>query len=170
MIYEKKRLFNKIEKSLKDNFDEWRITVKTTKADGDYILENKFNKFQIVCNIWGDADISRPYEISIRSGWWFSFSADGTLLKIIQQRCKKFIQDSAIARYNTLSDFFDNRCCLIWNTRAVGVEHSELINHLLETLTGKTHAVACGRDVYIYFEKEEDMAFTILKHSDYLIL
>lgn len=182
MIKEQKQLFEKIEESLTNHSDEWVVS----KPNHDYIIENKFNKFKIVRDRDDDyTTLKVPDEVSL--GRFFS---NRSLCKKIKQCCKKFDHDNLVNKYITLNELFDTRTVLILNVDRYRISLPKSIFNednlkgrlmrkvtvkkfyscLKKEMTGKVKFIEYGSICYLYFEKEKDMSFVILKYSDYLIM
>lgn len=180
MIVEKKKFIKKVLESLKNNFSDWKVY---KDQNHDYVLENKYNRFKIE----RDASSSLIKIVQPMSVQLSLFGGAALLRKQIKQICKKYDHDRLVVKYQTLNKLFDTRTVLVLNIeeyakskKQYGKEESweELWKSAMGEFKCELDKSLCGEiiyiqpdwryDVYMYFEREEDMAFVILKYSDFL--
>ena len=182
MIAEKKKFIKTVLESLKNNFSDWKIY--KSRVD-EYVIENKYNKFKIERDLYpARIKIIQPIEVNLSI-----FSGAGALRRKIKRICKQYDHGQLVHKFQTLNKLFDIRTVLILdidlytknknknkNKKIDNPEefweesYNDLKSELDESLSGEISYIQrqwrC--DVYIYFEKEEDMSFVILKYSDFL--
>lgn len=182
MIDEEKKFMRKVEESLTNNFSDWKVY---KDSSGDYLIENKYNKFRIERQSGGDwIKITRPETVYLPA-----LRGIGSFRRRIKQICHQYDHDQLVQKFQILNKLFDIRSALVLDiSRYASVRskkenkknkdyeefynkcYNDLRSELDEGLSGKVIYIHTHwrNDVYMYFEKEKDMSFVILKYSDFL--